>query len=255
MIDTHTHLYADDYAGDGGGEAAVRRAMTAGVGRMIFPNIDVDSIGPLETLANRFPGTVYKAMGLHPTEVKDTWRDDLYAILGRFDHGHEYVAVGEVGIDLYWDKSRRTEQMEVFNIQAARAVELDLPLIIHCREGLPEVLEVLGGHPGARAVFHSFGGDAADVEAIRRCGDYYFGINGIVTFKKATVKDVLPVIGTERLLLETDAPWLAPVPYRGKRNESAFLPYTATFIADAMGLTAEEIDRVTTANAERLFRL
>lgn len=253
MIDTHTHLYMEEYAVDGGGEAAVRRAIAAGVGQMIFPNVDLASVAPLKGLAAQFPGKVFTATGLHPTEVGDNWRDEVAQLMAELDGNHSHVAVGEIGIDLYWEKSRRAEQIEAFDIQAARAVEADLPIIIHCREGLEDTLSVLRNHPGVRGVFHSFGGSEADVEAIRRVGDFYFGINGIVTFKNSRLREVLPTIGLERLLLETDAPFLAPVPMRGKRNESAFMPYTAAHIAEAMGTTIEDIDRVTTANAHKLF--
>lgn len=253
MIDTHTHLYMEEYAVDGGGEAAVRRAIAAGVGQMIFPNVDLASLAPLKALAAQFPGKVFTATGLHPTEVGDNWRDVVAQLMAELDGNHSHVAVGEIGIDLYWDKSRRAEQIEAFDIQAERAVEADLPIIIHCREGLEDTLSVLRNHPGVRGVFHSFGGSEADVEAIRRVGDFYFGINGIVTFKNSRLREVLPTIGLDRLLLETDAPFLAPVPMRGKRNESAFMPYTAAHIAEAMGTTIEDIDRVTTANAHKLF--
>lgn len=255
MIDTHTHLYLPEFDTDGSGTAAVDRALAAGVSQMIFPNVDASSVGRLETLAAKYPDRVFRAMGLHPTEVGPTWEADLDSIMRRLTPDAGYVAVGEVGIDLYWDRTYRAEQMEVFDRQAVRAGELRLPLIIHCREGLGETLEVLARHPEVPAVFHSFGGTAADVAAIRSIGDYYFGINGIVTFKNSKLGEVLPVIGHDRLLLETDSPYLAPVPRRGRRNESAYLPYTAAFVADALGISVAEIDRITTANAQRLFRL
>lgn len=255
MIDTHTHLYLPEYDVDGGGAAAVVRALAAGVGRMIFPNVDAASVGPLEALAAQYPGRVFRAMGLHPTEVGRTWEADLDDIMQRLTPDAGYVAVGEVGIDLYWDRSFRDQQIEAFDRQAAKAAELGLPLIIHCRDGLAETLHVLARHPGVPAVFHSFGGSADDVAAIRRLGDYYFGINGIVTFKNSQLREVLPVIGADRILLETDSPYLAPVPKRGRRNESAYLPYIAAYIAGALGITAADVDRITTANACRLFNL
>lgn len=254
MIDTHTHLYMPEFDADGGGEAAVRRALAAGVGHIIFPNVDLASIDPMLGLAVKFPDKISCAMGLHPTELGDDPQSTLAAVMTRLGDGKDYVAVGEVGIDLYWDASRRDEQMQVFDIQCARAVELGLPLIIHCRDGLDETLEVLKGHPGARAVFHSFGGTQADVERIRSLGDFYFGINGIVTFKNSQLREVLPVIGLDRILLETDSPYLAPVPNRGRRNESAFLPYIAAHIADNLpGESLESVSRATDANARRLF--
>ncbi len=253
MIDTHTHLCMEEYAVDGGGEAAVRRAFAAGVGQMILANVDLASLAPNKALAAQFPGKVFTATGLHPTEIGDDWRDVVAQLMAELDGNHPHVAVGEIGVDYHWDTSRRAEQIEVFDIQVDCAVKANLPIIIHSRDGLEDTLSVLRNHPGVRGVFHSFSGSEADVEAIRQVGDFYFGINGIVTFKNSRLREVLPTIGLDRLLLETDAPFLAPVPMRGKRNESAFLPYIAAHIAQYMGINVEDIDRVTTANAHKLF--
>lgn len=253
MIDTHTHLYLPDF--HEGGAPAVRRALGAGVRQMVFPNVDLGTIAPMNALAAEFPGVVFTALGLHPTEVGDSWRDDLDVIAAGFAAGHRHGAVGEVGIDLYWDDTAREAQIKAFDAQVDMACRLDLPLIIHCRKGLAETLEVLSSHPGARAVFHSFGGTADDVEAVRRVGDFYFGINGIVTFKNSDLRRVLPEIGLDRMLLETDSPYLAPVPMRGRRNESAFLPYIAAHIAESLGCTVTDVDSATTAAARRLFGL
>lgn len=253
LTDTHTHLYLEEFGDIGGQAASVKRALEAGVGNMIFPNVDLSTIKPMQDLASMFPGNVSMAMGLHPTEVGDNWKDDTVEALSHLDDGHRYVAVGEVGIDLYWDKTHESEQMKSFDMQVSEAVRRVTPLIIHCRDGLPQVLEVLSGHPDARAVFHSFGGNAADVEAVRRVGDYYFGINGIVTFKNCKVRDTLTSIGLDRLVLETDSPYLAPVPHRGHRNESAYLLHTANHIAAHLGLTLDQVAESTTANAKALF--
>lgn len=253
LTDTHTHLYLEEFGDIDSQAATVRRAVDAGVGKMIFPNVDLSTIAPMQTLAAMFPGVISMAMGLHPTEVGDNWKDDTEEALSHLDDGNAYVAVGEVGIDLYWDKSHEREQMLSFDRQVAEAVSRGLPLIIHCREGLEQTLEVLGGHPGAKAVFHSFGGTVGDVEAIRRVGDFYFGINGIVTFKNCKVRDTLPAIGPDRLLLETDSPYLAPVPHRGHRNESAYLLHTAAHIAAHLGLPTADVAEATSDNAARLF--
>lgn len=253
MIDTHTHLYLPEFDADGGGAAAVRRALAAGVDRMIMPNVDLTTAAPLASLVAQFPGKVFSAMGLHPTEVKDDHAEVLARIFELLGDGDGHVAVGEVGIDLYWDTTYREAQMQVFALQADKARQLGLPLIIHCREGLDETLEVLADYPDGPVVFHSFGGTEADVERIRRLGDYYFGINGIVTFKNSRLREVLPAIGIDRLLLETDSPYLAPVPKRGRRNESAFLPHIAAHIGDTLQMSADAVARTTTANAERLF--
>lgn len=252
MIDTHTHLYLPEFQDDGGGAAAVRRALDVDVEHLVFPNVDRATIEPMKALAALFPTNISMAMGIHPTEVKDNWREELAYHIQELAQA-PYIAVGEVGIDLYWDRTFREHQMQAFEIQVEEAIKRNLPLIIHCREGLDETLEVLCGHPQARAVFHSFGGTIQDVERIRKVNDYYFGINGIVTFKNCKLRDVLPAIGLDRILLETDSPYLAPVPRRGKRNESSFLPYIASHIADHLSLTLSQVKSCTTKNALTLF--
>lgn len=255
IVDTHTHLYLDDFAPDN--DAAVSRAIEAGVEKMIFPNVDLSTVEPMKRLAERFPANTAIALGLHPTEVGESWQTDLDTMVSLIrSESDRIVAVGEVGIDLYWDKTFAAEQAKVFRAQAELAVELDLPLIIHCREALAEILEVFDSMDALpRAVFHSFGGSVEDVEAIRRRGDFYFGINGVVTFKNSRLREVLPAIGAGRILLETDSPYLTPVPFRGKRNESAYITYTADTVASVLGISRRELDEVTTANAFSLFRL
>lgn len=253
VIDTHTHLYLPEFETDNGGVETVNRAFGAGVEHLIFPNVDFTTIEPMQVLASKFPGRISMAMGLHPTEVKDDWEEATGRMLEHFADGNRYVAVGEIGIDLYWDRTYEREQMLSLEMQVSKAEVLGLPVIIHCREGLAQVLEVLKGFPRVMGVFHSFGGTVADVEAIRRVGDYYFGINGIVTFKNCKVREVLPEITLDRLLLETDAPYLAPVPHRGKRNESAYIIHTAHHIAAHLGLPADIVADATTANARSLF--
>lgn len=254
LFDTHTHLYLPEFEEDGRGNA-VRRAVEAGVVTMMLPNVDLTTIAPLKELHAEFPDNTMMAMGLHPTEVKADWHPDLEVVRRElYDNPGLYKAVGEIGIDLYWDKTFALEQTEVFYQQCLWALDLDLPIIIHCREGLDETLAVLKGLPAVpRGVFHSFGGTAEDVRKIRETGDFYFGINGIVTFKKSALPAVLPEIPADRLLLETDSPYLAPVPHRGKRNESAFVVNTAEKVAESLGITLDRIAEITTENAVRLF--
>jgi len=251
--DSHTHIYLDAFEDDR--DQMIQRAIDSGVSRMLLPNIDSSSVGPLLALTERFPDHCFPMMGLHPTSVKENYQEELKRIeeaLGRKD----FIAIGETGIDLYWDKTFLKEQEEVFSTQIAWAMELDLPLVIHARDSFQEIFAVLdrAGGPELRGVFHSFTGGPADLE---RALSYNFmiGINGIVTFKNSNLGEVVRKIPTNRLLLETDAPFLAPVPYRGKRNESSYLPETATKVAEIHNLSKEEIARITTANAELLFRL
>lgn len=255
MIDTHTHLYLDEFQPSP--EDAVQRAIDAGVEQLIFPNVDLSTIQPMKSLHAKFPKNTFMAMGLHPTEIKDTWQEDLSLIEHEFNSGTKYIAVGEVGIDLYWDKTYRHEQHLAFDVQLQWACDKNLPVIIHCRDGLDDILDIMDSRKGRlpQCVFHSFGGTIEDVERIRHRGDFYFGINGIVTFKNSKLRDVLSTIGIERILLETDAPYLAPVPHRGKRNESTYIIHTAAHIATTLGLTLEQVNTITSDNARALFKL
>ena len=255
FADTHTHLYLDDFSPEN--EEVVSRAIVCGVEKLIFPNVDLSTIEPMKRLHRSFPQNTFMAMGLHPTEVRENWEKELAEIEKELKENiSDYVAVGEIGIDLYWDKTFIEEQKEVFRHQAQLAVDLDLPIIIHCREGLKEILSVLREMPvKPKEVFHCFSGDIADVEAIREIGDYYFGIGGVVTFKKSTLKNVLPTIGIDRILLETDSPYLSPVPHRGGRNESAYIPDIAAFIAKELGMELSEVASRTTNNCDSLFKI
>lgn len=255
IVDTHTHLYLPEFDSDGGGRAAVERALAAGVGQMIFPNVDCSTIAPMKALHSEFPDSTSMAMGLHPTEIGEDWSDRLDQVEAELRGGERYVAVGEIGMDLYWDKTFEREQMLAFERQMKWAQELDLPVIIHCRDAQPQLLEVLQGFRSSRGVMHSFGGAPEDVDSIRKVVDYYFGINGIVTFKNSKLRETLPAIGPERLLVETDSPYLAPVPHRGRRNESAYIINTVGHIAESLGRNVEAISDETTQNARDLFAI
>lgn len=255
IVDTHTHLYLPEFNHDR--EASVRRALESGVGKMILPNVDESTVASMKELHDSFPECMYMAMGLHPTEVGESYKSDMAFVESEFANRSEnYVAVGEIGIDLYWDKTYLNEQIEVFSKQIDIAINHSLPVIIHCREGLKEVLRVLADKKKVpQGVFHSFGGTVEDVKAIRSVGDFYFGINGIVTFKNSQLGNVLPEIGLERLLIETDSPYLSPVPYRGKRNESSYIVHTAQKIANVLNVPFEEVAKATSENAFRLFAI
>jgi len=252
-IDSHTHLYLDAFEEDR--DEMIQRAFDAGVSRMLLPNIDSSSIGPLFSLADRFPEQCLPMMGLHPTSVKENFRAELKLIKEALQQKN-IIAIGETGIDLYWDKTFLKEQEEVFSTQIAWAMELDLPLVIHARDSFTEIFRVLdaAGGPGLRGVFHSFTGGHAELEQALSY-NFMIGINGIVTFKNSGLGEVVRDIPTDRLLLETDAPFLAPVPYRGKRNESSYMLETAAKVAEIHNLSKEEIAGITSANAELLFRL
>ncbi len=252
MIDTHTHIYLEEFDGDQAD--VVRRAQEHGVEHIILPNVDLDTVQAMHDTCNRYPGYCRMAMGLHPTSVEGDYREQLEKIHALLVEG-DYCAVGEIGLDLYWDKTFAREQEETFITQVGWAVEAGLPVIIHCRDAFAEMVTLLqsGRVPAFRGVFHSFTGTVDEVRQLRMTGDYYFGINGIVTFKNAHLEDMVREVGIDRLLLETDAPYLAPVPHRGKRNEPAYLPRMAERVAAILGITLAEVDSITTANATRLF--
>ena len=257
MIDSHAHLYCEAFDEDR--REVVTRACEAGVTHVVLPNENVASLERLHAMQREFPDFVSLTIGLHPEEVHDDFRDQLDELKRRLDEAPAgtYVAVGEIGIDLYWDKQWRDQQLEALDTQLRWCRERDLPFIIHCRKALDEILWVLDnfGEPLPRGVFHSFTGTPDDVGQLRRRSDFHFGVNGIVTFKKSNVKEILPVVGLDRLLLETDAPYLAPVPHRGKRNESAFVAAVAAFVARELALSPESVSAATEATARALFKI
>jgi TatD DNase family protein len=253
FTDSHTHLYLDAFKADRG--PMIQRALDAGVQRMLLPNIDSTSMQALFLLAEQFPEHCLPMMGLHPTSVKENYLDEL-SIVEKALQREDIIAIGETGIDLYWDKSFAKEQEEAFSTQINWAMELDLPLVIHARESFHEIFKVLDKNagPALRGVFHSFTGGMAELERALSY-DFMIGINGIVTFKNSGLAAIVKEIPTDRLLLETDAPFLAPVPYRGRRNESSYLVETASKVAEIHNLSMEDIAMITSRNAEQLFRL
>lgn len=254
MTDSHSHIYCDAFDEDR--EAVVQRAREAGVRHIILPNENLDSVPRLAALHERYPDYISMTIGLHPEDVHDDYQDVLDKMLPMLDQ-YPIVAIGEIGIDLYWDKTWREQQKRALDIQLHWCHERDLPFIIHCRESLEDILDVIDhlDCPVPRGVFHSFTGTPDEVELIRQRGDFYFGVNGIVTFKKSTVSQLLPVIGLDRLLLETDSPYLAPVPNRGKRNESANIPHINDFVARVLGVPPEKVSAATDRNVAALFNL
>ena len=254
MIDSHSHIYCDAFDEDR--DAVVQRAREAGVSHIVLPGENLASVPLQVALHERYPDYISLALGLHPEEVNGDYMSELEQLRPLLDQ-HPIVAVGEIGIDLYWDKTWREQQHHALDIQLHWCNELGVPFIIHCRDGLDDILDVMDNLacPVPQGVFHCFAGTEADVERIRKRGDFYFGVNGVVTFKKSTVSQVLPAIGLDRLLLETDAPYLAPVPYRGKRNESAYIPLVNDFVAASLGVSPEIVSATTDRNVINLFHL
>ena len=253
MIDTHSHIYLDEFDADR--SEVVERAKHNGVEAIFMPNIDLASIEPMLALAQQQPGYCFPMMGLHPTSVKEDFEDILHTILSWFER-HQFSAVGEIGIDLYWDKSFRAQQIIAFEQQLIKAKTLGLPVVIHCREAFSEVFASVEKHLDAQltGVFHSFSGSVHDVARIVEYGNFMIGINGIVSFKNSSIWESVKVIPTNRLVVETDAPFLAPVPYRGRRNEPAYVAEVVRHLANLLGLGFHELEDIASNNARRLFK-
>jgi len=254
LIDSHTHIFLDDFDSDR--DIVIQRARDAGVGLFCLPNIDVESIERLHNLTDKYQDCCFPMMGLHPTSVKTGFEKDLEIIKEEL-HKRKYIAIGEIGLDLYWDKTFINEQIIAFEEQLRWSIEWNLPVVIHTREAFPQVFESLykTGVDNLRGVFHSFGGSREVLEDISRLKNFMIGINGVVTYKKAGFCDYLPSFPLERVILETDSPYLSPTPFRGKRNEPAYLLNVAEKLAEVYNLPMEIIAKVTTNNVLELFNL
>jgi TatD DNase family protein len=254
FIDTHTHLYSSQFDEDR--DEVIQRALDAGVEKLLLPNLDGRSIEGMFALELKYPGVCYPMMGLHPCSVTENWEKEL-AQLKEWIDKRSFIAIGEIGIDLYWDKTFLKEQEEAFITQINWAKELQIPIVIHARDSFPEIYAILDKHNDDRlkGVFHCFSGDENDVRKILGYGGFSFGIGGVVTYKKSILLESVKHIPLEKLVLETDAPYLAPTPFRGKRNESAYLPYIASKISDIFEISEQEIGRITTQNAQNLFSI
>lgn len=251
FTDTHTHLYDEAFAGEE--DLAVERAVAAGVTRMILPDIDSQTRLEMFSLAERHEGVLFPCLGLHPTSVDARWQEEIMLMERHLER--KIWAVGEIGMDCYWSREFVKEQEEVFRTQLEMASRLSLPVIIHSRESTELILNVLKDcrHLGLRGVFHAFSGSIETFRELQRLGDWYVGIGGVLTYKKASIAETVREIPMERILLETDSPYLTPVPFRGKRNESAYIPHIASRLAELTGRTVEETAEITTDNAQKLF--
>lgn len=254
LIDTHSHVYASAFENDI--NEVIQRAQQESVQQILLPNIDLESIPGMLQLMQQHPSLFKGMMGLHPCDVKENYKEVLTEMRPLFSE-HPFVAVGEIGIDLYWDKSTLPLQIAAFEQQIEWAKELQLPIVIHARDSFQEIFEVLDsvGTKGLSGVFHCFTGTLAEVEKITSYPDFYFGIGGVLTFKKSGLDAVVPHIPKELLVVETDAPYLAPTPYRGKRNEPAYVKLVAQKLADVLAMPLTELAELTTKNATKLFEL
>lgn len=250
-VDTHTHLYLERFSQDRA--QVVERALSAGVRGMYLPNIDLSSVSDVLDLAKAYPDNCFPMLGLHPTDVKADYKEVLVRMKQLLDE-EEYVAIGEIGIDLYWDTTYKYQQEQAFFEQIEWAKERALPIAVHIREAMDYTLDLLGEVCGEdlRGVLHCFTGDYQQAKRALDMG-FYLGIGGVLTYKKSGLREVCARLPLRSLVLETDAPFLPPVPYRGKRNESAYIPFIAQALAEAMGVELLEVAKQTTRNAERLF--
>jgi TatD DNase family protein len=254
LIDTHAHLFADVFQNDI--EEVVSRARAAGVERVLLPNIDETTIDDLQAAVRRYPDFFLPMMGLHPTSVTSEWEKQLLSIYQEIKR-HPYIAVGEIGMDLYWDRSLQDAQMNAFEEQLRWSIEMDLPVAVHFRNATAEVVTSIKrvGEKALRGVFHSFGGSKEELETLLQLKNFHVGINGVVTYRNGGLAETLIHCPKESIVLETDSPWLTPAPRRGKRNEPANLSYILKKLAEIWGETEEEVAAQTSRNATRLFHI
>ena len=253
IIDTHTHLYLEQFKEDI--DCVILKAKENGVSKFIFPAIDSSHFENMHNLKNKYPENIYLMTGLHPTDIKENYKEELDFVIKTLKN-HNYVAIGEIGIDLYWDKSFLKQQQEAFRFQIRLAIKNDLPIVIHCREAFDEIFEILNQEncETLRGVFHCFTGDLNQAKKAISLG-FLLGIGGVVTFKNGGIDKFLNQIDLKHIVLETDSPYLAPVPFRGKRNESSYIIYVLEKLSELYKVPKEEIASVTTNNAKKMFSL
>ena len=253
IIDTHTHLYLKQFKDDIG--KVIQRSIDKGINKFIFPAIDSTHFDDMHDLKNKYPGSIYLMSGLHPVDVKENFKEELEFVVNSLK-SHSYVAIGEIGIDLYWDKTYLKQQQDAFEFQIRLAIKNDLPIVIHCREAFDEIFEILDNEncDKLRGVFHCFTGTLEQANRAIQLG-FKLGIGGVVTFKNGGIDKFLNRIDLNHIVVETDSPYLAPVPYRGKRNESSYITYVIDKLSEIYGLPIKKIASVTTKNAEKVFAL
>lgn len=253
IIETHAHIYSSKFDEDR--NAAIERAKEEGVSKILMPNVDVESIDVLHQCEEDYPGYCIAMMGLHPCSVKEDYKEQLGTIEENLNN-RKYIAVGEIGLDYYWDLEFKDAQIDAFKTQIEWGIEKDLPIAIHSREANADVIKILKEYKGSnlRGVLHCFGGNAEEAKELVDLG-FYLGIGGVVTFKNSGLKDAIKDIAPEHLVIETDCPYLAPTPKRGKRNEPSFIKYVLQHLSELHMMHEKELAKITTQNANNLFRL
>ena len=251
LTDTHTHLYSSEFETDR--KQVVERAIAAGVKKLFLPNIDSSSISGMLSVCNDFPENCFAMMGLHPTSVKENYEEEL-AVVKDWLGKHKFCAIGEIGIDLYWDKTFLTQQLLAFETQIKWANEFSLPIVIHSRNSFNEIVEVLQKNKkeNPHGIFHCFSGSKEQAEKAISLG-FKLGIGGVLTYKNSGLAQAIADIDLKHLVLETDSPYLTPVPHRGKRNESGYITLVAQKLAEIKNISVDEVAEITTANAKEVF--
>jgi TatD DNase family protein len=255
LIDTHSHIYGEEFKEDL--PEVIQRAKTAGITHIFLPNEDSTTIEPLMEVCKKYPAYCFPMIGLHPESVTETYKGELMKIEDALKGENTYVGIGEVGLDMHWDKTYLKQQLCVFEQQVCWALEADLPIIIHCRDAFDELMSVLDHYRDTplRGIFHSYTGNPFESIKMLEMPDFLLGINGIVTYRSSVIPDILHNIPIDRIVLETDAPYLTPVPFRGKRNESSYIVYTLNKVADLYNMKPEVVAKKTSINALKLFRM
>ena len=253
IIDTHAHLYLKQFNEDI--DQVIQRANENGVKKFIFPAIDSSHFNEMQSLKNKYPDEIHLMSGLHPTSVKENYKEELEFVVDSINK-HHFVAIGEIGIDLYWDRTYLKQQEKAFRFQIKLAVEHNLPIVIHCRDAFDEIFEILNDEncDKLRGIFHCFTGTFDQAEKAISLG-FLLGIGGVVTFKNGGIDKFLHKIELKNIVLETDSPYLAPAPFRGKRNESSYIIYVLEKLSEIYGISKEKIAEITSKNAEKVFRL
>ncbi|MBO4613190.1 MAG: TatD family hydrolase [Bacteroidaceae bacterium] len=255
MIDTHSHIYGPEFDEDR--DFVVERARQAGVEAILLPNINADSVLPMLELCRAYPQFCFPMIGLHPEDIREDYQTRLDEMEDLLEKPHSFLAIGEVGLDFYWDDTFRKQQIEALERQICWARDYNLPLVIHCRSAHRELVEAMERHraDNLSGIFHCFGGTCEEAAELLSFEGFVLGIGGVLTYKKSTLPEVLRTVPLERVVMETDSPYLAPVPHRGKRNESAYVVYVAQRLAEVYGCDVSVVDNVTTSTAKRLFGL
>lgn len=254
FIDTHSHIYGEEFAEDR--DAVVERAVNAGAEKIFLPNENAETLDAVLSLCNKYPTVCHPMIGLHPEEIKENYLAVLNSMKRQLEVPNPFIAIGEVGIDYHFQDDNKAQQIDAFCIQTEWAAHYKLPLMIHSRDSIDDVIATLDNCNGKslNGVFHCFSGTQEDAARFLEFPNFYLGIGGIVTFKRSTLPEVLRnVVPLKRIVLETDCPFMAPVPMRGKRNESAFIPYIVEKISDIFQTTPDEVCRITSENAKKLF--